>query len=105
MNSWEKRDVFVYTRILKYILLKTTPEYTKDLKIKLLHNLTLSMLGNFPCFFCLLQIFSKSFFRKNSFRKTIRVSNSLDPDQARYFVGPDLGPNCLQTLSEDDTSR
>ena len=34
----------------------------------------------------------------------IRVSNSLDSDQARHFVGPDLGPNCLQRLSADDTS-
>ena len=25
----------------------------------------------------------------------IRMSNSLDPDQARHFVGPDLGSNCL----------
>ena len=24
------------------------------------------------------------------------MANSLDPDQARHFVGPDLGPNCLQ---------
>ena len=24
------------------------------------------------------------------------MSSSLDPDQARHFVGPDLGPNCLQ---------
>ena len=23
------------------------------------------------------------------------MSDSLDPDQARQFVGPDLGPNCL----------
>ena len=30
------------------------------------------------------------------------MSNSLDPDQARHFVGPDLGPNCLQRLSVDD---
>ena len=30
------------------------------------------------------------------------MSNSLDPDQARHFVGPDLGPNCLQRLSADD---
>ena len=36
---------------------------------------------------------------------TIRVSNSLDPDQAQHFVGPDLVPNCLQKLSADDTSR
>ena len=31
------------------------------------------------------------------FFNTIRVSNSLDPDQARHFAGPDLGPNCLQS--------
>ena len=30
-----------------------------------------------------------------------RVSNSLDPDQARHFVGPDLGPNCLQRSSAE----
>ena len=33
------------------------------------------------------------------FFNTIQVSKSLDPDQARRFVGPDLGPNCLQRLS------
>ena len=32
------------------------------------------------------------------------MSNSLDPDQTRHFVGPDLGSNCLQTLSADDSS-
>ena len=31
------------------------------------------------------------------------MSNSLDPDQAGRFVGPDLGPNCLPRLSADDT--
>ena len=30
------------------------------------------------------------------------MSNSLDPDQARHSVGPDLGPNCLQRLLADD---
>ena len=50
-------------------------------------------------------IFSKSLFLKNSFRNTTRVSDSLDPDQARHFGGPDLGPNCLQKLSADDTRR
>ena len=29
----------------------------------------------------------------------------MDPDQAPYFVGPDLGPKYLQRLSADDTSR
>ena len=37
--------------------------------------------------------FSKSAFSKKYFRITIRVSNSLDPDQDRHFVGPDLGSN------------
>ena len=32
------------------------------------------------------------------------VKQSLDPDLARHFVGPDLGPNCLQKLPADDTS-
>ena len=38
------------------------------------------------------------------FFNTIRVSNSLDPDQARHFVGPDLGPKCLQMLSANNKS-
>ena len=33
------------------------------------------------------------------------MSNSLDPDQARHFVGPDLGPNCLQKLPADDIDQ
>ena len=33
------------------------------------------------------------------------MSNSLDPGQARHIVWPDLGPNCLQNLSADDTSQ
>ena len=39
------------------------------------------------------------------FFNTISVSNRLDPDQARHFVGPDLGPNCLQRLSADNKSQ
>ena len=42
-----------------------------------------------------------STFQKNCFRNTIKMSNSLDPDQDRHFVGPDLGPSCLQRLSAD----
>ena len=42
---------------------------------------------------------SADFFQNQLFRKTIRVSNSLDPDQGRHIVGSDLGPNCLQKLS------
>ena len=48
-------------------------------------------LGNITCFL-------QSDFFPNQL--TIRVSNSLDPDQAQHFVGPDLGPNRLQRLSD-----
>ena len=30
--------------------------------------------------------------------------NSLDPDQARHFVGPDLGANFFQRLSAEDNT-
>ena len=32
------------------------------------------------------------------------MPNSLDPDQARQDVGPDLDLYCLQMVSADDTS-
>ena len=49
--------------------------------------------------------FSNSTFSKNYFWNTTRVSNSLDPGQAQLFVRPDLGSDCLQRLSADNTSR
>ena len=33
------------------------------------------------------------------------MANSLDPHQARRFVGPDPGPNCLQRFTADVTGR
>ena len=47
---------------------------------------------------------SKLVFSKNLLRKTIRVSYTLDLDQDRQNVGPDLGLNCLLRLSADDQS-
>ena len=41
---------------------------------------------------------SVDFFQNHLFRKIISVSNTLDP----HFVGPNVGPNCLQGLSADD---
>ena len=35
---------------------------------------------------------------------SIRVANSLGPDQDQHFAGPDLGLNCLQRLSVDNKS-
>ena len=48
--------------------------------------------------------FLQSNFSKNYFRNIIRVSNSLDLDQTRQNVGPDLGPNCLQRLCYQQTT-
>ena len=42
----------------------------------------------------------KSYFAN---RNTISVSKSLDPDQTRHFVWPDLDTNCLQRLSNENT--
>ena len=57
--------------------------------------------------FCCLLIFFQFnfFFQKCSFRNPIRVSNSLDQDLAQHFVGPDLGPNCLQMFSIDKKDK
>ena len=53
--------------------------------------LTLCMMGNFACF-CRLLIFTKLMFSNYS----LRMSNSMDRDQARCFVSK---------LFADDTSR
>ena len=54
---------------------------------------TLCMLGNFSGFCCrLLTFFKIIFFKRTSFRNTIRVTNSLDPDQDQCSVDPNLGP-------------
>ena len=68
-------------------------------------SLTHCLLGNFSWFFAVCWFFSKLTFWKYSFRNIFRMSNSLDPDQARRIVGPDLGPNCLPRISADDTGR
>ena len=51
-------------------------------------------------YFCMLFYRLLIFFKINFFENwnTIRVSNSLDPDQALCYIGPDLGSNCLQKL-------
>ena len=54
--------------------------------------------------FCCLLIFFKNnviFFFRNIPIASIR----LDPDKTRRFLGLDLGPNCLQRLSANETSR
>ena len=73
------------------------------------YDLPFSMLGNLHvvvvCFIIyIFAIVMLCIIIQRKFRNIIRVSNRLDPDQARRFVGPDLGPICLQMLnvSTDD---
>ena len=47
--------------------------------------------ATFMLFCHLLTFFSKSTFSNDSFRKTIRMSNSLDQDQIRHIFLPVLG--------------
>ena len=69
----------------------------QDNKDKIIDKITAYTLNSLPtCFFCCLLIFFEKY--------TIRVSNSLDPDQTQQNFGPDLGPNSLQKLSADDTT-
>ena len=69
-------------------------EYTYEI-------LKLCISSNFACFWSSAVFFQNQHFRKI---KDTRVSNILDPDQARQNVGPDLDPNCLQKLSADEKS-
>ena len=62
--------------------------------------LTLCMLGSFSYFLVACCLFFKINFFKKFFQEH-RVSNGLNLDQDRHFVGRDLGPNCLQRLSAD----
>ena len=55
--------------------------------------LTIRMLGNLSCFCCHLPTFFIINLFKKSFRNTIRLSNSLDPDQDRHSVRP--GPKII----------
>ena len=48
-------------------------------------------------------LFRKLTFSKKSFGKAIRVTSSLDPEQDRCPVGPNLGSNCLQRRSADNS--
>ena len=60
--------------------------------------LTLCMLCIFHDLFCrLLTLFSKLTYSLNSLSNTIRESKGLVPDHDRPYVGPNLGPNGLQS--------
>ena len=50
----------------------------------------------------LLVCFQNKLFFQKDLTGTLSVSNGLDTDHNRHFVGSDLNPNCLQKLSADD---
>ena len=67
--------------------------------------LALCMLGKFFMVYLLCaDFFQNQLFRK-ILRNTVRVSNSIDPDQVQHFVTTDLGPNCLQRLSAENSGK
>ena len=50
-------------------------------------------------FFQIIKLYEKNV------QDSCQSQSGLDPDQASNFVGPDLGPNFLQSLSAGGTSR
>ena len=55
--------------------------------------------------FIVCQFFFSELTLKKNLSGIPSIANSLDQDQAKFFVRSDLGPKCLQRLSADDTSR
>ena len=62
------------------------------------------MLGNYSCFCCRLLTFSTTTKHQTQehYKSVKTLANSLDPDQDRQSVGPDLEPNYLQMFSAND---
>ena len=96
INSWK-----IFFR--KKMILKKSADDNKHVKLPCMQrvkaegwSLTLCLLGIFSCF-CYRNILSRIPWECHA--------NSLDPDQDRHFVRPDLDPNCLQRISADDKSR
>ena len=55
--------------------------------------------------FCRLLIFSKSFIFEKFFQEYHMSVKQIGSRSGPTFFRPDLGPNCLQRLSADDTRR
>ena len=64
------------------------------------------MLSNFSSFCCrMLTFFQNQLFQKILSGTLSECETVLDQDQDRQKVGPDLGPNCLQRLSAEDSEE
>ena len=62
------------------------------------------LINTFACWLCFMIYFHLlTCFQNLAIKKIYQenyqiVLNGLDTDQDRHYVGPDLGPNCLQRL-------
>ena len=66
--------------------------------------LILCMLGNFSGFCCLLTKILQNKLFKIFFQKHYQVKQ-FDPGQDHRSISPDLGPNCLQTEGNQQTTK
>ena len=85
----------------KFDIKKHLPSFLYLYSLKVCFNSLHAVL--FCCFVVL--FFKITFFKKNLLAIPSELSNSLDPDQAPYFIEPDQLSNCLQKSSADDASR
>ena len=49
--------------------------------------------------------FPKSTFSKKNIQEYLQSGKQFESRSGQHFVRPDLGPNCLERLSADETSR
>ena len=86
-------------------LAKTTAGLTSFPPFKYSCYYRYMVLKCFYLFACwvIFMIICRYFFQNTlySFSNNIILSNSLDRDQDRHSVGPDLGPNCFKRLADD----
>ena len=88
-----------------YIMIKKTNVITKK-QFRSKNDFTLHAWKMFMIFLSwLIFFFQNQLFNTILSGKLSKHQTVLDPGQARRFVGPDLGPNGLQRLTADDTSR
>ena len=94
LRGYREADLRLCFRICKKPVFSRRGSYTV--------HLALCMLGTLHAILSSADIFIYLFKSSGILSES---HNRLDPDQARHFVGPDLGPNCLQRLSADDTGK
>ena len=67
-----------------------TKEYFEKSDVEKYQQMTKKIMKNYPA--CKVNVFLT---RGDFCELLITFANSLDPDQARQYVGPGLDPNCL----------